>query len=611
MNKVFALIQQNLLAIYILIVLCFATLTYFTNYQYPNASVWDEVFHISSGEKYLSGTMFMEAHPPLGKLLIGAGEKIINVNDSYDDLNPLARLCLANTPAVYKYQQTDPQTGITSNKEQRTVVTKEATANQPEESRPMTLLDVRERTRVAVDKSAFNLTDSIGSDTNGDSKPDTQYPEYFSFCGFRFFPVLAAVFTVPLFFWLIYLITRNPHLALISSSLLAFDNALIVQARAAMLDSIQIFFIMIALILTVNMLDRVGIMELEGVKKIRTNSFWHYSQLGIVVGLIAVTKHNGLIFGVLPAMIGLWELIRGGLLNHFTAQSPEQKKLSRIINSLLLAGAKFVLCLIAALFAYVAVFYVHFGLGTNINPANSNNFGKYKASAAYQEIITREETWSVNNLPIMFADNQRYMDEYHKGVPKLDYTKQGENGSYPTNWPVMNRTISYRWETADGISYRYTYLIGNPLIWLIGLVSILVSCVLIFAKVFFDLKIKNWRAFAYIGLFLFLYMLYMAAMLYTIQVRVMYLYHYFIPLILSLILAPLLIYYAFGTELRQEVDISWKNKPFLIFAALIILVFAISWTFAFYSPFTYYLPLDKEGFEARNLFDFWQMRPAK
>ncbi len=54
--------------------------TYFVGYWNPPALFWDENYHIASAQKYLNGVFFMEPHPPLGKLLIAAGEKMFHSN---------------------------------------------------------------------------------------------------------------------------------------------------------------------------------------------------------------------------------------------------------------------------------------------------------------------------------------------------------------------------------------------------------------------------------------------------------------------------------------------------------------------------------------------------
>ncbi|MBI3331873.1 phospholipid carrier-dependent glycosyltransferase [Candidatus Peregrinibacteria bacterium] len=68
--------------LFLLLVFLLSYFTYFHNYQFPPHVFWDENYHIASAQKYLNGVYFMEQHPPLGKLLIALGEKMLNRNPS-------------------------------------------------------------------------------------------------------------------------------------------------------------------------------------------------------------------------------------------------------------------------------------------------------------------------------------------------------------------------------------------------------------------------------------------------------------------------------------------------------------------------------------------------
>ena len=65
-------------------VLVLSYLTYVQNYGNPPHLFWDENYHVASAQKYMSGTFFMEPHPPLGKLLIAAGEELLQKNEIND-----------------------------------------------------------------------------------------------------------------------------------------------------------------------------------------------------------------------------------------------------------------------------------------------------------------------------------------------------------------------------------------------------------------------------------------------------------------------------------------------------------------------------------------------
>ena len=85
-------------------------------------------------------------------------------------------------------------------------------------------------------------------------------------------------------------------------------------------------------------------------------------------------------------------------------------------------------------------------------------------------------------------------------------------------------------------------------------------------------------------------------MVYVIEVRVMYLYHYLIALVFSLTLPVLLIDYMFGRELKQ--DTTKSNAIYMSLVGWMILIFV---SYLIYAPFTYYLPLNKDGFNATGI----------
>ncbi|MDD4319421.1 MAG: phospholipid carrier-dependent glycosyltransferase, partial [Candidatus Peribacteraceae bacterium] len=70
--------------VFLAFVLFLSFLTYFFRYTEPPRVFWDENYHIASAQKYLNGVYFMEQHPPLGKLLIALGEKLLSPNERTD-----------------------------------------------------------------------------------------------------------------------------------------------------------------------------------------------------------------------------------------------------------------------------------------------------------------------------------------------------------------------------------------------------------------------------------------------------------------------------------------------------------------------------------------------
>jgi len=469
---------------FLLVVLVFSFFTYFHNYQYPSHVFWDENYHIASAQKYLNGVYFMEQHPPLGKLLIALGEKII-------DGNP-------------------------------------------------------------------NDTEFIGTDYA------TNFREDFAFAGYRFFPALLAWLTAPLLYFIFLLLTKRPLWAALLSFFYIFDNALIVHLRGAMLESTLLFFMSLAIFLFL-LIPRVR----ERKDHLVTASLW----FGIALGAVFTTKLLGLILVLLIPILA-WQLKdHRALLRKFA----------------LWAGLGFSV-------TYVAVWQTHFALGKNINPVLPDA-GYYQASPAAKQILADRNTQSLLSFPVLWKDAIRFIPHYNRGTPRLDLCKVDENGSPFFFWPVGARSINYRWETPNGQAYRYLYLQANPAVWWTALLGLVVATSLIVSAFLTDAKpFKNpFLLLTFLGL----YASYMVAV--SRIDRVMYLYHYFIPLLLSFIifaLAFMEIQHIAGfalTEMRKTVGL-------FCVAGVIFL------GFQFYHPFTYYEPITDKQFEARSIFRLWELR---
>jgi len=72
----------------VLFLLLVSGITVGTRYWQPESLFWDENYHVASAHKELAGVMYMENHPPLGKMLIALGEAAVGAND---DLVPAAQ----------------------------------------------------------------------------------------------------------------------------------------------------------------------------------------------------------------------------------------------------------------------------------------------------------------------------------------------------------------------------------------------------------------------------------------------------------------------------------------------------------------------------------------
>lgn len=497
MKKIFLEIKYKIyvkLFLYSCIILIIAYFTYFKNYYLPPYLFWDEGYHIASSEKYLNRIMFMEPHPPLGKLFIALGEFIFNPNGSLN----------------IKY---------------------------------------------------FFLTDKL-----------SKIPKGYSFKGVRFFSTFFAALASILFFYILYFISKEPFLSFLFTSFYLFENAFIVHSRSAMLEGSQIFFMLLAILYFIYLIQRDG-----GVKKI------NYFYLGLLISFSISIKINSAILFLLFIFLLYYDLKE----RKFNVNKAE------IFNITKDVFIKIVLSLTGILIIFFLVWYIHFLLGKRVLYQSY-----YGASDTYKKLIKQEETYNIKYFFLMLKDNYECIKNYEKGVPPLNVTDNNENGSQPITWPLGIKSINYRWDR-DGDRVRYLYLQGNPAIWFTGLFAVLLSLIFIVVKYMWRLPVKNEKLFYFIKCFTFLYISYMITVL---QVkRVLYLYHYFIPLIFALILAFILFDYFFKDRI--------KNKIVYLLPVFIVLI--IIWTYCFYSPLTYYMPLSKEEFVKRAWFDFWQLKYVK
>jgi len=389
----------------------------------------------------------------------------------------------------------------------------------------------------------------------------TTLPPGFSFAGYRLFPVLFAWGSAPIFFLIMRLLTRNNLFALLLSFLYLFDNALIVHFRGAMLDSMMIFFVLLAVLAFLLLLEK---------KKFILSSLL----FGTALAGIATTKILGL--ALLLLIPALWLILR------------TQRHQWRTF--LLWAGIPF--CIL-----YITIWQIHFSLALTVKPTLPNA-GYYQASTSSKQILNDAKAGSLLAFPVMLQDSWKFLGHYEAGVPRLDLCKPGENGSPWFLWPFGGKSINYRWETPDSLRYQYLYLQVNPVIWAVGLLGVILSAVLLLASWISSPKMKLQEGYL-LTIFLGIYLSYMYVM--STLDRVMYLYHYFIPLLFSFLL--------FALACREIKRIgNWRIGDSQKTIMLLGLATMIFFSYQLYRPLTYYEPMSHEQVQMRAVSDYWDLR---
>lgn len=476
-----------------------ALLTVGTRYWQPESLFWDENYHVASAQKQLDGVMYMENHPPLGKMLIALGEATVGAN-------------------------------------------------------------------AARDTTALLHTDHVGQ---------AQLPPGYSFVGVRLASVFGLILATPLLYFVLLQATASRAIALCFALFLPLDNAWVTHGRAAMLEGIQLPFILLALWLFARCVRATCRVQLH-----------HYLLLGALIGLALSVKLNAAPLLLLPpVMLGieLWRERR--------ALKPTQAAVrSLTAGGLTVAGLSAV---------FFGVFWLQIAQAPRVIEGRS-----YKASPEYLSALSSGESASPRTFAVGVRDHLRYIAEYSEGVPRYDACKPGENGSPALHWPLGGKTINYRWAKVDidgQTKVDYTYLVVNPVVWLSVLAGIVLSFSLLIAWLVFGLPPKDTRLLGWIVLMSTLYLGYMLAML---QVeRVMYLYHYLLPLIFGIVNLALVFAYVFHDSLERR---PWHPRLNLLGIAGLVVA-----GFLHFAPFTYGWPLDEAEVEQRAWLSVWKLEPVR
>ncbi len=390
-------------------------------------------------------------------------------------------------------------------------------------------------------------------------------PKDFSFSGYRFFPVLFAALTPLVLFLLGRLLTGSDILGGFLAALLLFDNAFAVHLRGAMLEGPQLFFMVLALYLFF-LEERAGE---RGRRRILAVLF------GAALGAALSVKATA---AVLCAL-------------YFFSAVRRRENLRVFYDSAALS-------LLAAAAVFLVIWEIHFSIVTRVVPELPDG-GYFSASDEYREILDGKRPRRLSDLPRLLADSYIFTSKYERGVPLLDLCKPDETGSPFYLWPFGGRSINYRWERDDGRT-KFLYLQANPAAWGIGLLGLSLSGILLGAHVFFPQAVRLRRR-RELGMFFLLYVFYLGTVAFI--PRVLYLYHYFIPLLFTFVLFVL----SFDEIERIGTCVLGRREKNAVLGAFLLLLIG---GFLLYAPLTYYRPVSNTWLENRSLLPIWDLRCA-
>jgi dolichyl-phosphate-mannose--protein O-mannosyl transferase len=471
-----------------ILVIVLATLNFVVGIGQPAHPFWDEKYYLTAVQRYEDGTVQFASHPPLGLMLITAGDVLLHPNRDID------------TSTVGRHKEV----------------------------------------------------------------PEARLPVAYSFVGVRLMSGVFAVIGAVLFFYVMLTLTGSVVQALLLSNLYVFENAFIVHFRAAHLDAFQLTFALAALLCFI-----------VSVRRDQRSSPGLEFALGAFCGLAIMVKLNA----VLWLLLGLMLLVRRISLG-WHAGAKTRLLLAGLRDGAVIASG----CLLSI----VAVWTIHVAISRQAPLPDSPAAAKDKPfiSNTYQAYLNHERWLSPAVVLAAAQDYTHFMLADLQGLPKDD-----RSGSRPLQWPLHQRAINYRWDS-DGGRTAYTQLTGNLVGWVVADLALVAAVGLLVLQWWRPLPSSDPRRRALMLMLLVMYLVFMSVHAYLGTMRVMYLYHYFLALVLAFCLLPLVL-----AEIgdRWHTARAWREPVLAGIAALLLA------SFAFYAPLSFHRPLTHTQCEWRNV----------
>jgi dolichyl-phosphate-mannose-protein mannosyltransferase len=372
----------------------------------------------------------------------------------------------------------------------------------------------------------------------------------------RIVPAVFGICIIPLVWGIIRSLGGSRRVAFLGSFLILLDNALIVESRFILTDTILL---------------STGLAGIYVYLLSRKCAGWKYHfgliSCGLLTGASLSTKWTGLTS--LALVIGM--LIYDA--RHHLG------KLRWMIDS-----AKI---LIPAAFLYISLFYIHFQL------LPSSGDGDAFMSQHFQSTLIGNTSYNPSahvSFPDKFIQLNTEMYQANKTL-----TATHPYGSHWYSWPLETRPIYY-WQGASASDQRQgnIYLLGNPAIWWGALVAVMSGIILYIFRIRSHTKRSQKVIFFLVAAYLMNYLPFATV------TRVMFLYHYFFSLIFEIILAVMLWFYILPTISIKPLS---SKATWGLYAVILSIV---SITFIYFAPLTYGSPLSPSELQQRMWLKSWR-----
>ncbi len=379
----------------------------------------------------------------------------------------------------------------------------------------------------------------------------------------RVLPALAGALIIPVFYVFLRQLGASRRIATMGGILLLLENALIVESRFILIDSLLILFGLGAV---------TAYLAARGQR--RHIRLWLIALSGILAGAAAATKWTGLTALGLIGVVWLVELI-GDRTKGWWKQA-------------LIEGPMLILIPVVV---YMSVFAVHFALLPKTGQGDAFMPQRYQATlvgnSAYDPSV-RLSFWD------KFIDLNVEMRASEDSLKSATHPY----GSKWYSWPLMQRPVYYwQGDTLPNGRQGNIYLLGNPLVWWGIIAGLLWLC---FASTAARERLRRHRwSLTILGIGYLINFLPFSQI-----VRVMFLYHYFFALIYSLAFVVLALGAAVGWD--DDTTPFWEFKSdwsLYLYVGIISLAIA---GFIYFAPLTYGISLSPSQLQQHMWLKSWR-----
>jgi dolichyl-phosphate-mannose-protein mannosyltransferase len=377
----------------------------------------------------------------------------------------------------------------------------------------------------------------------------------------RLLPALAGTALVAVFYLLLRELTASRKVATFGAALLLLDNAILVESRLILIDSMLLLF-------------GIGAITCYLASRRRTGrAHWILlTSSAVLAGMAASTKLTGL------AALGLIGLV-------WFAQT-----LRRRVSWRLALPQAAVLVVVPA-FVYATVFAIHFQLLPNSGPGDAFMSQRFQSTLVGNANYDPAARMS---FPDRFIEINQAIQNYEASL---------NNSTHPysstwLSWPLMKRPVYY-WlgSSRTDSKHEHIYLQGNPVIWWGLLAGVVVVALGWMRRP--ELFERHRGVMALLGVAWAANFVPFATI-----VRPMFLYHYFFSFMFCIAAVSIGLGLLAGWMTDGEKVWRFPSRRSAAFYWGILVVGLAG--FLFFAPISYGLPLSDSGLSDRVWLDSWR-----